>query len=586
MKNRNLVAKMGQLFIACTLLLHTTVIAYPQTSRPRYSHTQTAQRTDEIPVDTVISLKMDTYLSSKTAHVGDKFTATVTTPVQVNGVEAIPAGATITGRVTQVAPAKRMNKSGMIALDFDEISLPNGLSTQIVGILTSDDPETQKQIDDENRMSGGKSKDAAVFVGGSGVLGAILGGITGGGKGAAVGGAVGAGVGLASVLLSKGEEAMVPAGTEFGLRLKQPLPVPNATNTYDPSADNSSSRASQGNPPDANPQDSSADVRGQAARGTDREVENSTRPRMQNPNSSSNDSTQASSSNTSSNRDAQQPTSTDTNDSVASDEELPLSSAEMIRRAQHALHEEGYYEGALDGVMTQRMETSLKAYQREHNLPQTGILDNETARSLRIVGASNLSRNQERVTSSPRQNSTSSGQQSVERPSQPSSSVDSPNLSATRGKENPLPAETRPVSNPPDSQVQTIANTSASILQRQAADVLAEYQKLIGVRLTGTGIELTGKAVYTDDEIGLLYALDSFANSTQLYTRLLPSLQAQQAIRGATLAMAREARKADKIFTSSSTRWVNTLNPRWDAIRQEVLKLMYAFNINTSELDY
>jgi hypothetical protein len=65
----------------------------------------------------------------------------------------------------------------------------------------------------------------------------------------------------------------------------------------------------------------------------------------------------------------------------------------------------------------------------------------------------------------------------------------------------------------------------------------------------------------------------------------MPSLQSPQAIRGATLAMAREARKTDKIFSTSNTRWINVLNPKWDAIRQEVLKLMYSYKINTSELD-
>jgi hypothetical protein len=584
---RNFVVKWGRLLVAFTLLFQTVNFAYSQNSRPRYSRQQTPQTADQIPVDTIISLRMDGYLSSKNARVGYKFTATVTTPVIVNGVEAIPAGATISGRVTQVVPAKRMNKSGMIALDFDEITLPNGLSTQIVGVLTSDDPETQKQIDDENRMSGGKTKDAAVFVGGSGVLGAILGGVTGGGKGAAVGGAVGAGVGLASVLLSKGEEASVPAGTEFGLRLKQPIPIPNEANTYDPSADKNA------NPDGAPSRDSTSEAQAQTSKDSGREVELSTRPKVQNPNTSENDGSSLPPNTSANDREAHPPATNDAADAAGTDEELPLSSAEMIRRAQQVLHEEGYYEGAVDGVMTQRFENSLKAYQKEHNLPQSGMLDVETAKSLRLVGATRSTRNQERISLPPaRQNpntpasSPASERPSVERASAPNSSEPQPKLSDSRERANRQAIEPRQTPTIPDAQTQVPTNSAAARLQRQAADLLAEYQKLIGVRLTGTGIELTDKAVYTDDEISLLYAFDSFANSTQLYTRLLSSLQSQPSIRSATLAMAREARKTDKIFTASSTRWVNVLNPRWDAIRQDVLKLMYAFNINTAELDY
>jgi hypothetical protein len=527
-----------------------------------------------IPVDTVIGLRMNTYLTSKTAHVGDKFTATVTIPVYVDGREAIPAGATIEGRVTQVRPAKRMNKSGMIAVEFDVINLPNGLSTQIVGVLTSDDPETQKQIDDENQVSGGKGKDATVFVGGAGILGAILGGVSGGGKGAAAGGAVGAGVGLATVLLSKGEEATVPTGTEFGIRLKQPLPVPTDANIYDPAQDN---KGQQGNLPQANASDSSAETRAQSAQNSTRDEELSSRSRTNDPQPSERDT----GTNTSVSRDSQPTNSNDAE--VLPEEDLPLSSQEMIRRAQKALNEEGYYEGEIDGVITPRVEKSLKDYQREHRLQETGTLDLETAQSLRIVRGSRAVGNDGRTATPPassRQSTepisanSSSGRATIDSPSMSTSSKPSHNRQPTETDAQPSPATTRAGN----------SNSGVLNLQRQAAELLGEYQKMIGVRLTGTGIEMDGKAT-SDDEISLLYALDSFANSTQLYSRLFPSLHSPQSLRSATLAMAREARKTDRVFTTSSSRWINVLNPKWEAIRQEVLKLMYSYNINTAELD-
>jgi hypothetical protein len=575
MKKRNRFLAKAQFAFACLLMIQLAGFSYSQNTRPRYSNSQASQSSDMIAVDTVISLRMNTYLSSKTAHVGDKFTATVSVPVYVDGREAIPAGATIEGRVTQVTPAKRMNKSGLIAIDFDTISLPNGLSTQIVGILTSDDPDTQRQIDDENQVSGGKGKDATVFVGGSGVLGAILGGVSGGGKGAAVGGAVGAGIGLGAVLLSKGEEATVPTGTEFGLRLKQPLPVPSEANTYDPAKDNS---GGQGNPQAT--QDPSSQTRAQSAQDSVRDGENSARPAARYPQPSDRDAA----ANPTSSRDSQ-PEVTPEPEPQTIEEDLPLSSEEMIRRAQKALKEEGYYEGEIDGVMTPRFSNSLKTYQRERSLTETGTLDMETAKSLRIVSANkpaNRSARPANASTSPKPGServytdNPSTQVTIDNPTAPVSSKPTANRQPSENDSQPQ--------NLPSTQRAGNPGNNAAQLQRQAAELLAEYQKLIGVRLTGTGIELEGKAT-SDDEISLLYALDSFANSTQLYSRLIPSLQSQQSIRSATLSMAREARKTDRVFSTSSTRWINVLNPKWDAIRQEVLKLMYSYNINTSELD-
>lgn len=538
--------------------------AFSQGGRPRYSSPSSRQQSDVIPEDTILSLRMNDNLSSRTARVGDRFTATVTIPVYVAGTVAIPAGAVVSGRVTQVTPAKRMNKSGVLAIEFDEISLPNGLSTQIVGVLTSDDPEVQKQIDEENRVSGGKGKDAAVFVGGSGVLGAILGGVAGGGKGAAVGGAVGAGVGAASVLFSKGEEATVPAGAIFGLRLKQSLPVPDdpSGNPSDPAIGSSPQRdpapLGRENPADVRAR-SSQTVTGEDARSTGDTQPINTR-----------------SSNRAGETDSSPPITTEPENEPASvepvvEEVLPLSSPEMIRRAQTALNQEGYYEGEIDGSLNPRTVSALKTYQRENNLTESGTLDAETAKSLKLAGAGTSQRRAGVATTSTNPASSRAGRGAKERISSPDSnsrSSDSANSSETR------------------TDMGTSASPASAVkIQAQAEELLAAYQKMIGVRLTGTGLEFDRNASYTDDDIGLLFAIDSFVNAAQLYGRMLPGLRSEQAIRSATLSMAKEARKTDRIFTTSTSRWVNGLTPRWDALRQEVLKLMYSFDINTSELD-
>ena len=129
------------LVLSVALIAAFSLETKAQDSRPRYSSQQSGERAWTLPSDTVISVQMNTTLSSRTARVGDKFAATVTVPVYINGKTVIPAGSVVEGRVTQVTPAKRMNRSGTIGIDFDDIIFPNGTGVALVGSLISDDPE-------------------------------------------------------------------------------------------------------------------------------------------------------------------------------------------------------------------------------------------------------------------------------------------------------------------------------------------------------------------------------------------------------------------------------------------------------------
>ena len=64
-----------------------------------------------------------------------------------------------------------------------------------------------------------QSRDAKV-VGGSAVAGAIIGGITGGKSGAAKGAVIGAGAGTGAVLVTKGKEIEMPAGSRWTVRTR------------------------------------------------------------------------------------------------------------------------------------------------------------------------------------------------------------------------------------------------------------------------------------------------------------------------------------------------------------------------------
>ena len=172
-------------------------------------------------------VRMNDTISSKTAKIGDTFTVNVTEAVYSSGgVLVVPSGSTMTGTVTQVKPAAKGGKPGTIDVDFTSIKTPNGTTRTINGTLTELDTKTAKS-DTEGTASGDKMKHRKViFIGGGGAGGAILGGAIGGPLGAAIGAGAGALGGLITEGQTKGEEATVKAGTEFGVMLNQPVSLP------------------------------------------------------------------------------------------------------------------------------------------------------------------------------------------------------------------------------------------------------------------------------------------------------------------------------------------------------------------------
>jgi hypothetical protein len=180
-----------------------------------------------VPSGTVIRSRMNSTISSKTVAVGSTFTATVTEPVYSStGEIVIPTGSTLTGRVDEVKRAGKGGNPGTIDVSFVSVRLPNGRVRAINGSLTDLDSKSAKS-DNEGSASGDKMKNRKIiFIGGGGAGGAILGAAIGGGKGAAIGAIAGAVGGLIGERMTKGEEATVKSGTEFGVYLNQPISLP------------------------------------------------------------------------------------------------------------------------------------------------------------------------------------------------------------------------------------------------------------------------------------------------------------------------------------------------------------------------
>src|SRR5688572_15743215 len=174
-----------------------------------------------------IRVRMNDTINSRTSRVGDRFTVTVREPVYSNtGVVVIPEGSEIVGRIDSVVPARKGGKPGTLDVSFVQLILPNGSKRVINGVLTdlrSDDAKS----DAEGTASGDKMNNRKlIFIGGGGAGGAVLGAAVGGGKGALIGGLLGAGGGFLGERFTKGEEAKVISGTEFGVHINRAFTLP------------------------------------------------------------------------------------------------------------------------------------------------------------------------------------------------------------------------------------------------------------------------------------------------------------------------------------------------------------------------
>jgi HAMP domain-containing protein len=193
----------------------------------RYTRSVKAQPTYlTVAANTVIRVRMNEEISSRNARVGDRFSTNVTEPAYAaGGVEVIPVGSRVWGRVTSVRRAGRRTP-GSITVSFNQVELPNGMSRSINGSLTSLQAD-DVNADNEGTVKGrGNRKRDAVFIGGGAATGALIGAIAGGGKGAGIGAIIGGGLGTAGRVFERERDAEVKSGTEFGVILNQRLSLP------------------------------------------------------------------------------------------------------------------------------------------------------------------------------------------------------------------------------------------------------------------------------------------------------------------------------------------------------------------------
>jgi hypothetical protein len=169
-----------------------------------------------IPRDAILTVELQSSLSSDASQRGDRFQARVVDPREFEG-------AVVEGRVTRVKRAGKVKGTAELQLSFETISMPDGRTTgfnaDVVELVNMGNSDGAGTVDSEGGVKAKSStKDDISKVGASTGIGAIIGAVVGGGKGAAIGAAIGGAVGTASVLSKRGQDVRLARGQQLKIR--------------------------------------------------------------------------------------------------------------------------------------------------------------------------------------------------------------------------------------------------------------------------------------------------------------------------------------------------------------------------------
>ncbi len=174
---------------------------------------QAAARPEPIvlPAGTALPVRLEETLASDKSRPEEKVSAALTEDVSASGRVVLPAGSEVIGHVVVAQQSGRVKGRARLVVAFDEIRTPG--RTYAIEAPRWD-----------ITAASSRSRDAKI-AGGAAAAGAIIGAITGGGKGALKGGAIGGAAGGAAVLITRGYEVELPAGSRHKITLRQPLRI-------------------------------------------------------------------------------------------------------------------------------------------------------------------------------------------------------------------------------------------------------------------------------------------------------------------------------------------------------------------------
>lgn len=157
-----------------------------------------------VPPGTPLTIEVTSAVSTKTAAVGNRVQGRLASDILVGGRRAVPAGAPVSGVITQVVSgSKKIGGTPMLAINFDTLDVAGRAVAISAPLSVQGKSET--------------AKDTAKVLG-TGAAGAVIGHQVSHKNGAIVGGILGAAGGLA-IAKNTGSEVEIASGSVVGVSL-------------------------------------------------------------------------------------------------------------------------------------------------------------------------------------------------------------------------------------------------------------------------------------------------------------------------------------------------------------------------------
>jgi hypothetical protein len=184
-------------------------------------------KTVTIPAGTKVPLVLKQGISTKNAKPGDHVYLQTNFPYVQDGRMVIPEGTYVQGEITNVQRAGRVKGRAEVMMHFTTLIFPNGYTVTLPGAVDNVPGSRNDSLKSEEgkiQHEGEKGKDTATVASTAGT-GAAIGAISGGLKGAGIGAGIGGVAGLATVLLTRGGDVRMDAGTAVEMVFQRDVPL-------------------------------------------------------------------------------------------------------------------------------------------------------------------------------------------------------------------------------------------------------------------------------------------------------------------------------------------------------------------------
>jgi hypothetical protein len=179
----------------------------------------------EMPEGTLLKVRMNDPVSTKSTIRGTAFTATITDDVQREGRVVIPAGSVLDGQVTEVRGGRRISGRAAIHLEPRRITLPDGTYYVLHAQVVDTGEDNKVSVNQEGTiLRRDHPKETLAVISLATGSAAVAGAMIGGGVGAVVGAGIGAGASTV-IWLKEDRQTALPRDTALTFCLTTPMMI-------------------------------------------------------------------------------------------------------------------------------------------------------------------------------------------------------------------------------------------------------------------------------------------------------------------------------------------------------------------------